>query len=309
MITRNSPVFNQYSAKQKKLIGQVPIIRASTEVKQLDKNDPRTNTPEVEITITVGLFRDSTHPDVDAKKQEEHITNKQKQQTYASAISESIVKKYFWLYSGQNTEVMGFDLNVNNTFFIAQDPNQGQNYPETSQMKVPSQPLRATTIAPGQRAFLSQIEVDRIPIERVQYGVEATGSKAQNTNEETGTALDAMHDRNMARREEDFLNMTLEIKGDPFWMGTGTTISGTEVQLQDLQNSTIYIAFLTYRPEESVAYTENQRRGGLDTAASGIYEVFKADQKLAGGQFTQTLSCIRNRNFSTYLMQNELENL
>lgn len=308
-LTRNSPAFNKFSKEQKKTIGKVPIIRASTEVKQLDKNDPKTNTPEVEVTIEVGLYTDTTQPAQSAEKQEEHITNKQKQQSYTESISSGIVKKYHWLYSGQNTEVMGFDLNVNNAFFIAQDPNQGQNYPETSQMKVPSQPLRATTIAPSQRAFLSQIDIERIPIERVQYGVQATGSKAQNTNEEAGNDFDAMKDRQMSRREEDFLNMTLEIKGDPFWMGTGTTISGTEVKLADVRQATVYIAFLTYRPEESVAYTENQRRGELDTAASGIYEVFKADQKLSAGQFTQTLHCIRNRNFSTFVMQNELENL
>ena len=78
-----------------------------------------------------------------------------------------------------------------------------------------------------------------------------------------------MHDRQMSRREEDFPTATFEIKGDPD--GSRTTIMGTEVKLMDLQNSTVYLAFLTYKPEESVAYTENQTRGLLDTAQSGIY--------------------------------------
>ena len=84
---------------------------------------------------------------------------------------------------------------------------------------------------------------------------------------------------------------------------------GTEVKLMDLQNSTVYLAFLTYKPEESVAYTENQTRGLLDTAASGIYQVNKVEHKMQSGQFTQTLTCIRCMNFSTYLMVNELEAL
>lgn len=309
MLTRNSPLFNQHAQKQKKEIGKTPIIKASTKVKLLDRIDPKTNTQEVEVNIVVGLFKDTGQPADTAEKQEAHITSKQRQQAYTTTISEQIVKKYHWLYTGQNTEVMGFDLNVNNAFFIAQDPNQGRNYPEASQMKVPSQPLRATTIAPGQQAFLSQLDVQRIPIERVTYGIDATGSKAQNTNEESGQTVDTMHDRQMSRREEDFLTATFEVKGDPFWMGSGTTIMGTEVKLMDLQNSTVYIAFLTYRPEESVAYTENQTRGLLDTAASGIYQVNKVEHKMQSGQFTQTLTCIRCMNFSTYLMINELEAL
>ncbi len=307
MLTRNSPVFTQFSKEQKNKIGTVPIIKAKTDVKQLERNDPRTNTPEVEVTIKVGIYTDTGQPALDASKQQAHITKKQEQQTYTEMVSEQVVKKYNWLYTGKNTEVMGFDLAVNNAFFIAQDPNQGQNYPEASQMKVPSQPLRATTIAPGQQAFLSQIEVQKIPIEMVQYQTEPTGSKAQNTQEETGNTVDTMHDRNMARREEDFLNMTLEVKGDPFWLGSGTSVEGTEIALKDLTNSTIYIAFVTYKPEETVTYLEGQRRGDMDTAASGLYEVFKVDQKFAAGNYTQTLHCIRNRNFSTYLMQNELE--
>ena len=157
---------------------------------------------------------------------------------------------------------------------------------ETSQMKVPSQPP-CNFYCSKSKSILKSNRYRTYSIERVQYGVQATGSKAQNTNEEAGNDFDAMKDRQMSRREEDFLNMTLEIKGDPFWMGTGTTISGTEVKLADVRQATVYIAFLTYRPEESVAYTENQRRGELDTAASGIYEVFKADQKLSAGQFTK----------------------
>lgn len=309
MITRNSPLFNEYSAKQKANVGKIPIIKASTDVKLRDKNDPKTNTSEVEVNIVVDLFTDTGQPSTQADKHEKHITLKQNQQSYTQSVSEQIVKKYHWLYSGQNTEVMGFDLNINNAFFIAQDPNQGQNYPEKSQMKVPSQPLRATTIAPSQRAFLSQIDIQKIPIERVQYMAESAGSKSQNTNEETGTSMDTMHDRNMSRREEDFLSVTLDVKGDPFWMGSGTNVSGSKVKLADLSNSTIYIAFLTYRPEESVAYTENQRRGQLDTAASGLYQVNRVEHKMAAGQFTQTIHAIRNRLFSTYLMTSELEAL
>ena len=74
---------------------------------------------EVEVTIEVGLYTDTTQPAQSAEKQEEHITNKQKQQSYTESISSGIVK--ILVISRQNTEVMGFDLNVNNAFFIAQD--------------------------------------------------------------------------------------------------------------------------------------------------------------------------------------------
>lgn len=309
-ITRQLPAFAEYSKAQKEQnVGSVPIIKASTDVQQLDRNDPVTNTPELKIIVTVGLYNDTAQAPQDLQRHEAHISEKRNQQTYTQSIAGQIVKKYNWLYTGQNTEVLGFDLNVNNAFFIAQDPNQGGNYPEASQMKVPSQPLRATTIPTSQQAFLSQVEVKPIPIERSQGMTVTQSSKSQNTNEETGQDMSTMHDRQMARREQDFLNMTLEIKGDPFWLGAGVTIEGREISLGDVSNGTVYLAFLTYKPEETVTYTEGQRRGDMDTAASGLYEVIKVEHVLAGGQYKSTLHCIRNRNFSTYLMQQELEQM
>ena len=308
-ITRQLPAFTEYSKAEKKKVGSVPIIKASTNVEQSEKIDPRTNTPELKIIITVGVYNDSAQAPTDLQRHEAHITKKKNQQEYVTSIGTQIVKKYNWLYTGQNTEVMGFDLNVNNAFFIAQDPNQGNNYPEASQMKTPSQPVRATTISPGQQAFLSQVEVQRIPIERSQGMVQPASSKSQSTNEESGQNMDTMHDRQMARREQDFLNMTLEVKGDPFWLGAGVSIEGRDISLGDVSNGTVYLAFLTYKPEETVTYTEGQRRGDMDTAASGLYEVFKVEHTLASGQYKSTLHCIRNRNFSTYLMQQELEQM
>ena len=308
MLTKNSPLFGEYAAQKRAEIGTTPIIKSSTKIRLLERDDPKTNTSEMEIKIVVDLYNDTAQVSTNSADQEKHITLKQNQQSYTESVSEQVVKKYNWLYTGQNTEVLQFDLNVNNAFFVAQDPNAGAFLPEASGMKTTSQ-LQKTTIRPAQQAFLSQTELVQQPIERPVYGTDATGSKVQNTGEDVSHAkgTDAMADRNMSRREEDFLNMTLEIRGDPFWMGNGTTVLGTEVKLMDVQNSTVYIGFVTYKPEETVTYLEGQRRGDMDTAASGLYEVFKVDQKLSQGQFTQTLHTMRNRNFSTYLMQTELE--
>ena len=150
MLTRNSPFNSTCLKKQKKEIGkQSTIIKASTKVKLLDRIDPKTNTQEIEVDIVVGLFKDTTIPRDTAEKQEAH-TLKQEQQAYTTTILEQIVKKY-WLYTGQNTEVMGFDLNVNNVSPIAQDPTKDVIIPSVSRYS--SAPLRATTIAPGQQAF------------------------------------------------------------------------------------------------------------------------------------------------------------
>ena len=54
-----------------------------------------------------------------------------------------------------------------------------------------------------------------------------------------------------------------------------------EIYLRDVSNGTVYLAFMTYKPEETVTYTEGQRRGDMDTAASGLYEVFKVEHTLA----------------------------
>lgn len=313
-LTANSRAFQDFAERQREQgPGNTPIIKARTEMVELDRIDPRTNTPEIKIIITLELFEDSTQVSRDSEQQRTHQQTRRNQENFLDTHARQVVKKYHWIYTGQNTEVTGFDLAVNNAFFVSQDPNFGRYYPTGQGVKVPSQPTRSSIVPKQNRVFLSQIEPQQPPpmIEAVAYGDESIGITAQHTNEEVAnsTANTVVEEANHARREEDFLNATFEVKGDPFWLGSGTTIAGTAVKLNQYQNGTVMVAFLTYKPEESVAYTEDQKRGLMDCAASGLYEIYKVDQKLSSGEFSQTLHGLRQRNFTTALMQHELEQM
>ena len=50
-ITRQLPAFTEYSKAEKKKVGSVPIIKASTNVEQSEKIDPRTNTPNLKLLL------------------------------------------------------------------------------------------------------------------------------------------------------------------------------------------------------------------------------------------------------------------
>lgn len=314
MLTANSRAFQDFAERQReKGPGATPIIKARTEMIELDRIDPRTNTSEIKIVITLELYEDSTQVSRNAEQQRTHQQVRKNQEAFLETHAPQIVKKYHWIYTGQNTEVTGFDLAVNNAFFVSQDPNFGRFYPTGQGVKVPSQPTRSSIIPKQNRVFLSQTEPQQPPpiIESVAFGDESVGITAQHTNEEVenSSANTVTEEANHARREEDFLNATFEVKGDPFWLGSGTTIAGTAVKLSQYQQSSVMVAFLTYKPEESVAYTEDQKRGLLDCAASGLYEIYKVDQKLSSGEFSQTLHGLRQRNFTTALMQHELEQM
>ena len=317
-LTRNVSAIGQLNKKERTDGIKRSYIQVTPEVSYGSATDEYTNTSERTITIRVSIGNTFAVPHPDPKTQEEKQNNRENQKKWFAEMP--IVKRYDYLYSGLNTEILSFDLNVENAFYMARDPSAGLNYGEAKESKVPTNPeppKTSTRYAQGNTSgfatFLSEMPATNMELmERIGMQFAATAAKDQQANESKGKDLsnwDALADLEFKNRSTDFLEVNIKIKGDPFWMGTpGVKRTESVIAADDFLKTDSLILFMNYMPTQvQDGSFEYQGKGELDVAASGVYEVRQIEIEMSQGEFTQSLKCFRNRNISTMLVANEME--
>lgn len=308
--TANVPDFQKLAEREKQKGIRVPYIVAEPNVTYGEEIDPQTNQREVIIDLVLELKWTYTNADRDAKKQEKKLRDANFQTTRFLELP--ISKVYHYLFSGLNTEVMNFDLQFQQLFAVALDPGAGLNYGEASEVHAGTN-LSNTKTQPSKSVrpelrFLSDIDVNQetIVMETPQYMFRSLKASKQQVNETKGETLtiEAIRDREYARRDVDFANVDIQIKGDPFWLGTpgATTEDKTETLVKYL-NEDAMIVFLNYLPDTGVFDPESPKKGPLDMAASGVYRITEVENKFQGGQFTQKLTGYKDTNTSVYFVR------
>lgn len=317
-LTKNVEAIATLNEKQRTDGISRSIIRVTPSVKFLPEIDEFTNTQAREVTITVGMSHTYSVPQVNPKKQKEKQDDRQQQKKWFAELP--ITKRYNYLYSGLNTEIINFDMTIEQMFFQAMDPADGQNYGTQKESRVPTNPEPPKTSnranagnTSGYATFLGQLDGSNSDVfERISYQYNLASPDSQQLNESKGKdskSLDSIADKEFQNRSIDFLEISLNIKGDPFWMGTpGVKHTEAVVAADQFLNTDSLILFINYLPNQIEGNNfEFQGKGELDLAASGVYEVRQIETSMSNGQFTQTLKCFRNRNISTFLLQNEME--
>ena len=285
-----------------------PYIHIVPSIKIRDEIDGDTGQNVVDIILTIRIdwsgitYTDPNQYERSVKLQEQRLLEK------------PINKKYSYLYSGENLEVLDFNLEFDNLFYVARDVSGSENYRDNAQT------LGASTLKPrtptgstnsyGTNIYLGDVKVDNLSIgvEQPVFEYQRMGSDKQQyiDNKPDVNKQQAKRAREYATRSNDFLEATFEIKGDPYWLGTPDAI----VQGQELTPSGLYqealIAFVNYIPDESFTKPGNQGGKRFDLISSGIYKVLTLESKFMNGRFTQTLNTIRDSSFQTYRIADKL---
>ena len=104
----------------------------------------------------------------------------------------------------------------------------------------------------------------------------------------------------------------LEIKGDPFWLGSAGSINTAEdtIVYNQANLTQANVALVLFTGDESLASTDEKRVvGRMELTSSGIYKVARVSSRFQGGRFLQTLFLMKNRNLNPFYVQNELKEL
>lgn len=223
-----------------------------------------------------------------------------------SDLAKSIVKEYNYIYTGQNTDVLKFDIDINNAFFTAISPTTQS---DSGKLKNPDQESGSET------------PVSKAEAQQGGAGVNATaGAKTggvtskpnQNLKLPFGGSGNLTTEQIVAnnfhlaflQNVTNMISVNIEVLGDPYWIsdsgqggyfaGPGETAMINSDGNADYEGGDTYM-FLRFRtPIEPVP-----REGTFEfppeseSPFSGIYKVTKVISTVRDGVFRQAITGIR----------------
>lgn len=224
-------------------------------------------------------------------------------------LQNKICKGYEYIYTGQNVDVLKFDININNLFFTGVSPGTERDAglaadPNTSGGTSP-QPVRETKTGrgPATGAQFATGGRSRVLKDPKALTKQIKGGSSQ---EDTEQAVAQAFHRAFTQTQTEMVTISLEILGDPYWLvdsGMGNYFSPsspgnrqiTEDGTMNYETGDVFV-YLTFRTPVDV----NEGNGmydfpgkGKESPFSGIYKVTQCENIFNEGTFKQKLACIR----------------
>ena len=223
-----------------------------------------------------------------------------------SAMSNAVAKEYNYIYTGENSDILNFDIRLNAAFFVGLKTELGN--------------ITNDHITGGTQDNARQTAVEYVGVDQ-SAGVENPGGLAKtgnllssNTSSAGGNGISnakiaaAQQFHNLIINSDvDLLELDLDIFGDPYFMadsGMGN-YNSPEASLflnsdgsLDYQRSETSVIVNFRTPidylGETMVFPEDQSVSV--SAFSGLYRVLAITNTINGGKFTQRLNLLRLRN-------------
>ena len=223
------------------------------------------------------------------------------------ALKQSAPKEYNYFYTGQNEDVLNFDINFNMAFFNAISGDL--NSPGTKPGQAVSNPAPETETGD---AASSAKNINR-PRESVAPMIltnsqsrNLSGSKFGRLSESERRRAETFHDR-IINSTVDMVTAEMEIWGDPYFIPNFQASGGPKDRSSFLVSSdgtmryikdeiSIVINFRTPLDYQIKGYVMNFPE--LIKPFSGLFNVWAVTNVFATGKFTQTLKLIRRQGQS-----------
>lgn len=222
-------------------------------------------------------------------------------------LMKQVVKEYNYIYTGQNSDIIKFDININNLFYSGVNPSpENEGSTTSNQDQKASEKLNKTTEsgrgaapgAQGAQAGRSRNKRDPKLLEGYKGG---TGDKTteQNVAENFQRAF-------LSGNSADLVTVDLEILGDPYWIvdsGLANYFAGAPSETSQVTNDgtmnfesgNIYV-YLTFRTPADI----NEQTGlydfsvaGKESPFGGIYRVNMCENNFSDGVWKQKLKLLR----------------
>jgi hypothetical protein len=224
-----------------------------------------------------------------------------------SELMKTVVKEYQYIYTGQNVDVLRFDININNLFYSGTNPSPENEGAQTSNQdqKLAEQKNKTTKTGQGQAPAVQAAPMGRARPHRDPRllkgykGGSSDKSTEQNVAENFQQAF-------ISGNSADLITVDLEIMGDPYWIvdsGIGNyfadaaapTAQITNDGTMNYESGNVYI-YLTFRTPADINETTGLYDfsvAGKDSPFGGIYRVNMCENIFADGQWRQKLKLLR----------------
>lgn len=240
------------------------------------------------------------------------LVNPNSSPNYTSLLS-NVAKEYNYIYTGKNTEVLNFNINLKLAFFTTTFAD-GNRLDGNTKYNLQ---LNAAGKDDGQPRTLSQQDISSYNdkaqdpgIPRAETGAILTrrdGTGGGPTNDELSLLARNFQER-LLNSSEEMLQADIDIMGDPYYIvssgtanysmsntGSFNITSNGEV---DYQSGEVHVVFNFRTPVDIDSDTGLVDFGSTEIAASfsGLYQLVSVTNSFKVGKFTQTLHAFRLPN-------------
>ena len=223
-------------------------------------------------------------------------------------LQKQIVKEYNYIYTGQNADIIDFDIKINNLFYTGINPTvegntqaeQNKNNTGTVAQGTKSATGNTTTDPKAQVANLGKSKTKKDPA-LLKY----QGGGGSGTSSVEQKVAENFHNALVKNASADLIKVDLKIIGDTFWLvesGLSNHFVEAAPAAQFMNDGTanyegndvfIRINFRTPADVDVEGGLYKFSKATKRSPFSGIYRVFKCENEFSGGLFTQTLQCVR----------------
>ncbi len=223
-------------------------------------------------------------------------------------LYEKVIKFYDYIYTGQNVDVLKFDIDIKNLFYKgahaapAQDNAKADN-PETAGVGTNAQPtVEREKGSANEKDQLENVGRPRTRKDPAFMKRIKGGSGFRSSEQEIA---ESFHQAFVTGGSADMMTLKLEILGDTYWIvdsGYANYFAPASADSQvtndgqmNYESGDIYI-YITFRTPADIDETTGlyDFKGDLkESPFGGIYRITQVENNFSEGLWKQTLHCIR----------------
>ena len=222
-------------------------------------------------------------------------------------LMKDVVKEYQYIYTGQNVDILSFNIEINNLFYAGANPK-----PEAEAANTGNQDQKAAEVRPsstrtgkGQATEVQSAQTGRARPKRDPRLLKGYKGGTENKSVEQNVA-ENFQDAFISGSSADMVTINLEVLGDPYWLidsGMSNYFTGAAsptAQITDdgtmnyeSGNVYIYISLRTPADVNTLTGLYDFSVAGKESPFGGIYRIASCENQFNDGNWKQKLKCIR----------------
>ena len=222
-------------------------------------------------------------------------------------LLKDVVKEYQYIYTGQNVDILSFNVQINNLFYAGSNPKQESAAAKTATQDQNSAETKnsSTSTKKGQAAEVQATNTGRSRPKRdprLLAGYKG-GSDQKSVEQNVAENFQQVF---VSGNSADLVTIDLEILGDPYWLvdsgmnnyfSSAATPSSqiTDDGTMNYESGNVYI-YLTFRTPIDVNTTSGLydfSQVGEESPFGGIYRIVLCENTFNDGNWKQKLKCVR----------------
>lgn len=223
-------------------------------------------------------------------------------------LMKSVVKEYQYIYTGQNVDILNFNIEINNLFYTGANPKPENEAGKTSNQDQKSGEVRnpKTQAGKGQAPETKGAQAGRAraaPRDPKLLKAFKGGSDDKTVEQNVAENFQEVF---ISGSSADMVSLTLEILGDPYWLvDTGfsnyfvgapsptSQITDDGTMNYESGNVYVYLTFRTPADVNPVTGLYDFSIAGKESPFGGIYRVNMCENTFADGMWKQKLKLLR----------------